>query len=158
MSNIGFPISEIFEIRDSLKEFSIQKRNRSFLCKPLMLAFVLILSISNLSIAQDKPQKVRFSGFLEYLSNTWIPQGELNSQLGLEEWQIQNGIYNRINFWYEPTKNLEFYVGMRNNFVFGPMITTYTDLFNLAGLSYSDLVTYDPGYLDLTFTIADSKS
>jgi hypothetical protein len=47
---------------------------------------------------------------------------------------------------------------MRNNFVFGPMYTTYSDLFGLAGLDYSELVTYDAGYLDLTFKIADNNS
>lgn len=125
-------------------------------------AFFLVLIIFLISVkytnAQTKPSKFRFSGFLEYLNNTWIPEGEIAQSLGINEWQMQGGIYNRFNFWYEPIANLEFYVGMRNNFVFGPMVTTYTDLFNLAGISYSDLVTYDPGYMDLTFTIADSKS
>lgn len=122
----------------------------------VLLFFILIPSLT--ANAQSKPKKFRVSGFLEYLNNTWVPEGELYQILEIDDWQMQGGIYNRFNFWYEPTENLEFYAGMRNNFVFGPMVTTYTDLFNLAGLSYSDLVTYDPGYLDLTFTIADSKS
>lgn len=119
---------------------------------------IIILCLSLSAHAQSKPKKFRFSGFLEYLNNTWIPQGEAYQAFGIDDWQMQGGVYNRLNFWYTPTTNLEFYVGMRNNFIFGPMITTYTNLFNLAGLSYSHLVTYDPGYLDLTFTIADSKS
>ena len=119
---------------------------------------IIILCIAFSTHAQTKPKKFRFSGFLEYLNNTWIPQGEVYKTLGLDDWQMQGGVYNRLNFWYEPTTNLEFYVGMRNNFIFGPMVTTYTDLFNLGGLSYSDLVTYDPGYLDLTFKIASNNS
>jgi hypothetical protein len=123
------------------------------------LSFILFLSFFTITVsAQTKAQKFRFSGFLESLNTTWIPQGDVYNTLGIDDWQMQGSIYNRLNFWYTPTTNLEFYVGMCNNFVFGPMLTTYTDLFNLAGLSYSNLVTYDPGFMDLTFTIAESKS
>ncbi len=122
----------------------------------LITLFLLIFSLQ--TNAQTKPKKFRFSGFLEFLTTTWVPQGELYKTVGIDEWQMQGAVYNRFNFWYAPVSNFEFYVGMRNNFVFGPMVATYTDLFGLAGLSYSDLVTYDPGYLDLTFTIADNKS
>jgi len=126
--------------------------------RKLFLAIFFIFCFSITSSAQTKTKKLRFSGFLETLNTTWIPQGELYSTLGINEWQMQGSIYNRFNVWYTPVKNLEFYAGMRNNFFFGPMYTTYNRLFDLAGLSYSDLVTYDPGYMDLTFTIADSKS
>jgi hypothetical protein len=124
--------------------------------KSIIIIFLVIISFS--ASAQNKQKKVRFSGFLEYLNTTWVPQGELYQTLDINDWQMQGGIYNRFNFWYEPTNNLEFYVGMRNNFIFGPMYTTYNDLFGLAGLEYSELVTYDPGYFDLTFTIADGRS
>lgn len=126
--------------------------------KVFSLLLLIILISASPTIAQTKAKKVRFSGFLEYLNNTWIPDGQLYQSLGIEDWQMQGGVYNRFNFWYEPTNNLKFYVGMRNNFLFGPMFTTYTDLFNLAGLNYSELVTYDPGYLDLTFKIAGNNS
>jgi hypothetical protein len=123
------------------------------------ISFILFLSFFTITVsAQTKVQKFRFSGFLESLNTTWVPRGEVYNTLGIDDWQMQGSIYNRFNFWYTPATNLEFHVGMRNNFVFGPMLTTYTDLFNLAGLSYSNLVTYDPGFMDLTFTIADSKS
>jgi hypothetical protein len=125
---------------------------------PKSVFVILFLILTLHTHAQNKPKKFRFSGFLEYLNNTWIPQGEFYQTVGIDEWQNQSGVYNRFNFWYAPIDNFEFYVGMRNNFVFGPMVATYTDLFNLAGLSYSNLVTYDRGFLDLTFKIADNKS
>ncbi len=136
----------------------IRNDNHQVNYKAFFLVLIIILISVSYTNAQTKPNKFRVSGFLEYLNNTWIPEGEIAQTLSINEWQMQGGVYNRFNFWYEPTSNLEFYVGMRNNFVFGPMVATYTDLFNLAGISYSDLVTYDPGYMDLTFTIADSKS
>jgi fluoride ion exporter CrcB/FEX len=121
-----------------------------------LLIFILVTTSATYS--QTKPKKIRFSGFLEYLNNTWVPQGKAYQTLGIDEWQMQGGVYNRLNLWYNPTTNLEFYVGMRNNFIFGPMFATYTNIFNFAGLNYSDLVTYDPGYLDLTFKIAGNNS
>lgn len=129
-------------------------RNDSF--KRILILLLLFISVT--TMAQTQPKKIRFSGFLETLNTTWIPQGELYQTLGINNWQMQGSIYNRFNLWYEPTNDLEFYVGMRNNFLFGPMYSTYKDLFGLAGLDYSELVTYDPGYLDLTFNISNNNS
>jgi len=125
--------------------------------KSSFIIFALSLTLS--THAQTKTQKVRFSGFVEYLNNTWIPpQNDIYKALGLTEWQNQSSIYNRLNFWYTPVSNLEFYAGMRNNFTYGPMVATYNNLFKQAGLDYTDLVTYDNGYLDLTFKIASDNS
>ncbi len=124
------------------------------------LFFVLILMLffnATPSLAQQ-PKKFRFSGFLEYLNNTWVPRGQIYKTLGIDNWQNQSGVYNRFNFWYEPAKNFGFYVGMRNNFIYGPMNATYNNLFDMAGLNYNEMATYDPGYLDLTFMIADGTS
>lgn len=144
---------------DNVSSSRFQFRKKSNICfKALSLILIFAFLITSNAQAQSKPKKFRFSGFLEYLNNTWIPQGEFYSTLGIDEWQNQSGIYNRLNFWYAPATNFEFYVGMRNNFVFGPTIATYNDLFGMAGLNYNELVTYDPGFLNLTFTIADNKS
>ena len=130
--------------------------------RSLFLFFILLLIISAIAIelkAQEE-KKFRVTGFVEYLNNTWVPYGEINKNLGFTEWQNQSGIYNRFNFWYAPTKNLEFYVGMRNNFIFGPLNDSYNDMFSMLKLNYSynDLMTYDNGYLDLTFKIAGGNS
>ena len=128
----------------------------------LFLFFILLLIISAIAIelkAQEE-KKFRMTGFVEYLNNTWVPYGEINKNLGFTEWQNQSGIYNRFNFWYAPTKNLEFYVGMRNNFIFGPLNASYNDMFSMLKLNYSynDLMTFDNGYADLTFKIAGGNS
>ena len=122
----------------------------------LLLLIILFSSFTSLSTAQS--QKFRFSGFAENLTTTWIPAQNFLNVISINGWQMQDGIYNRFNFWYSPVNNLEFNVGMRNNFYFGPMYNTYNQLFGLVGLDYGDLVTYDPGYLDLTFLIADGNS
>jgi len=147
-----------FTFQGISQSYLSRNENQLISFKTLSLFLVLFLFFATENQAQTKQKKLQFSGFLETLNTTWIPHGELYNTLGINDWQMQGSIYNRFNFWYTPVKNLEFYVGMRNNFFFGPMYTTYTNLFDLAGLSYSDLVTYDPGYIDLTFTISDSKS
>jgi hypothetical protein len=120
----------------------------------LSLLFIFALSAP----AQNGPKKFRFSGFLESLNQTWVPEGEFYTTVGIDEWQMQGTVFNRFNFWYAPTNNFEFYVGMRNNFAYGPLVATYTDLFGIAGLDYSELVTYDAGFLDLTFKWASDRS
>ncbi len=124
----------------------------------LLILFILLNNISTYSLTAQSHKVFRFTGFVEYLNNTWVPKGEIYKTLGIDDWQNQSGIYNRFNFWITPVKNLEFYVGMRNNFVFGPTIATYNNMFGLAGIDYNELVTYDNGYLDLTFKIADDNS
>jgi hypothetical protein len=130
-------------------------KNGSLIPFIAMTMFVVSLLIPNSSHAQ---KKLEMTGFLEYLNNTWVPQGQIYQTIGMSEWQNQSSVYNRFNVWWTPHQNLVFYVGMRNNFTFGPLLANYNDLFSKAGLNYNELATYDNGYLDLTFTIADGKS
>ncbi|PIF05799.1 MAG: hypothetical protein CSA36_05230 [Draconibacterium sp.] len=123
-----------------------------------ILIFILAGTLfSQSTFAQDNPQKVRVSGFLEYLNNTWIPDNSY-SNYGIDSWQNQTGIYNRFNLWYNPSANFEVYMGMRNNFVFGPTITLYNHFFQLAGTDYNKLITNDNGYFNLTFLITNDDA
>ena len=112
----------------------------------------LILSTLIFSLNASAQNKLRATGFMEYLNNTWIPSNTYQT-FGFEDWQNQSTIYNRINVWWAPTNNLEFQVGMRNNFTFGPLVAQYNKFFD-----YSKLVTYDDGYLDLTWLISSDNS
>jgi len=89
-------------------------------------------------------KKVETSGFLEFLNTTMAPP---NSAV----WQNMSGIYNRFNFSYYPTKTLQFHAGMRNNFVYGPLLAESYPV-------YKDLLTADPGYLNMTFDWASDSS
>ncbi len=115
-----------------------------------ILAFIIILLVIPFSISAQKT--LRATGFFEYLNNTWIP-GDTYSKFGFTDWQNQSTIYNRINLWYNPTDNIEFHAGIRNNFTFGPLVAEYNDF-----IDYSELVTYDDGYLDLTWKISSDNS
>jgi len=120
-----------------------------------LLIIILLFILPNLN-AQSK--KFRMTGFMEYLNNTWVPQGEVYKLLNINDWQNQSGVYNRFNFWYTPAKEVEFYVGMRNNFIFGPSIATFNNLFSIVGFDYNELATFDNGFMDLTFKYADDNS
>lgn len=115
----------------------------------ILLLVLLTVLISLNAIAQ---KKVRATGFFEYLSNNWVPS-DTYSSVGFDGWQNQSTIYNRINLWYNPTDKLEFHVGIRNNFTFGPLVTQYNKIIN-----YDELATYDDGYLDLTWKISGDNS
>lgn len=105
-----------------------------------------------LSINTSAQNKLQMSGFMEYLNNTWVPSNTYQTY-GFNDWQNQSTIYNRINVWWAPVNNLEFHVGMRNNFTFGPLVAQYNKFFD-----YGKLVTYDDGYLDLTWIISSDNS
>ena len=127
-------------------------RNLSF--KTLLLLILTFFAISNPAFAQ---KKVGAGGFLEYMNTTWIPDKGLKSY-GFDSWQMENAIYNRINLSWTPVKDLEFHAGVRNNFVFGPMVSTYNTFFESAGTNYSKLLTQDDGYMDLTWKISGDNS
>ncbi len=95
-------------------------------------------------IRVEAQKKTEVSGFLEFLNTTMAPA---NSAV----WQNMSGVYNRFNFNYYPVKNLKFQAGMRNNFIFGPLLAdTYP--------AYTDLLTTDNGILDMTFDWAQDSS
>lgn len=115
----------------------------------IIVTLYMIFLISLTSTAQ---KKVTATGFFEYLNNTWIPSDSYKA-VGFDGWQNQSTIYNRINLWYNPTNNLTFHAGIRNNFTFGPLVTQYNKIIN-----YDELATYDDGYLDLTWKISGDNS
>ncbi|NOX84469.1 MAG: hypothetical protein GXO86_00660 [Chlorobi bacterium] len=129
---------------------------------------ILLITFISPSFAQNtKPKKVRFSGFLEYLNNTWIPADSLLFPGGSENWQNLSVVYNRLNFWWYPVKGLEFHAGMRNNFEFGPLIAQYNRQLEMLHQqlpqlnfpsTYARLITTDNGLLNLTWDVASGNS
>lgn len=119
--------------------------------KSIRLIFIVCLTLI-FSINANAQKKFRATGFFEYLNNTWIPSN-MYQTFGFDDWQNQSTIYNRINIWWTPVTNLEFHTGIRNNFTFGPLVAQYNNFFD-----YTKLVTYDDGYLDLTWKISSDNS
>ncbi|RLD33372.1 MAG: hypothetical protein DRI72_05175 [Bacteroidetes bacterium] len=136
----------------------VNRRGFVIPAKTILALLIFLLTIS--PTHAQKPHKFRVTGFVEYLNNTWTPYSDINKSLGFSNIENQSGIYNRFNFWYNPTDNLEFYVGMRNNFLFGPMNSSYNDMFSKLKLNYNynELTTFDNGWIDLTFQIAGGNS
>lgn len=120
--------------------------------KKITLSIIIFCLTIVFSIQLNAQNKLRMTGFVEYLNNTWIPS-ETYKTFGFTDWQNQSTINNRFNFWWSPTSNLEFHAGMRNNFTYGPLVAQFNKF-----VDYSDLVTYDDGYLDLTWKISNDNS
>ena len=117
-----------------------------FKAKTFAIIIGAILNISSLGL--NAQPKLRMTGFLEYLNNTWIPSDTYKA-FGFDSWQNQSTIYNRINVWWTPTDNLEFHTGIRNNFTFGPLVSTYNKF-----IDYGELATYDDGYVELSWKLS----
>ncbi|NOY51503.1 MAG: hypothetical protein GXO88_13195 [Chlorobi bacterium] len=120
--------------------------------KKVMRISVLVLVFMLIGLNARAQKNLRMTGFAEYLNNNWIPSQTYKS-LGFNTWQSQSTIYNRFNFWWNPSNKLEFHVGMRNNFTFGPLVAAYNNLFD-----YAKFLTYDDGYMDLTWKISGDDS
>lgn len=124
-------------------------RSKTSSIKVISVIVILLLFIPQYAYSQ---KKVRATGFFEYLNNNWIPSSTYQT-IGFDSWQSQSTVYNRINIWYNPTNFLEFHTGIRTNFTFGPLVAQYNKLFD-----YTELITYDDGYLDLTWKISSDNS
>ncbi len=116
------------------------------------ISILLIISSLSFSANTFAQKKLQMTGFLEYLNNTWIPS-DTYQIFGFNDWQNQSTIYNRFDVWWTPNNNFEFQYGMRNNFTFGPLVAKYNEIFE-----YDNLITYDNGFLDLTWKICSNDS
>ncbi len=111
------------------------------------LRTVLILSITFLFAGQTVAQSgnnVSIKGFVEYNNTVWAPPLR-------QSWMELSGVYNRLDFNWFPSNHFNFQVGMRNNFNFGSMLARFSPL-------YSNYLTEDNGFMDLTFNLAHDSS
>jgi len=108
------------------------------------ILFILILSLNaNQLIAQDT-HMFTASGFLEYTNTSWdLPQSE--------QWSELSGAYTRINLNWYPSSNFSMHAGIRNNFIYGSMLTDFYPF-------YTQILTSDNGFMDLTFKLASDSS
>jgi len=118
-----------------------------------LLVILLLFLFGTTSAQSQKAEKFKWSGYLEYLNNTWIPQGPVYSAIGFDNWQNQTSINNRFDLWWKPVKGLEFNGGVRNIFNYGPLIANYNQFFD-----YTELATYSNSLVDMTFAIASGNS
>ena len=130
------PLSHKVYTKDSL----IKKR---LLQKNIFISvFLTILCLT--SYSQDKPKKFIVNGHLQNLNTVWIE--DIKSQ-----WYSMGSIYNRLNFKWYAHDNWKFSAGMRNMFTYGQLVYQNYPY-------YSDLLTKDDGYADMTRLIAKDSS
>lgn len=97
----------------------------------------------NLLPAQDGPDKLNVSGYLQNMSTLWIQKGN-------PLWQSMNTTTNRLDFkWYMHEK-ITLSASARNIFSYGQMVYNYP--------VYKELLIRDEGYFDLTTDLFSDTS
>ncbi|MCD4695564.1 MAG: hypothetical protein K8S16_04915 [Bacteroidales bacterium] len=96
------------------------------------------------SYGQDKPKKFIVNGHLQNLNTVWIE--DVKSQ-----WHSMGSIYNRLNLKYYMHNNWTFSASARNVMTYGQLVYENYPY-------YSELMTTDNGYMDLTGAIAKDSS
>ncbi|MBN1337696.1 MAG: hypothetical protein JXA03_00140 [Bacteroidales bacterium] len=119
------------------------KQNRNNRYQALIVLY-LLLTYPIIGTAENDPKKYSLSGHLQNMNTVWIPEGS-------ERWNNLNSTYNRLNFKWYAAKTMTLNAGARNLFTFGQLLYETHPV-------YSDLLTGDPGYLDLTGRIARDSS
>ncbi len=104
------------------------------------IVFVNQLLFLNFSKAQEK---ITVNGYIQNFQTIWKPQY-------LSKLQLSSSINNRLNFTFYPSEKLTANVSMRNIIEYGDFVSSIP--------GYSDLVTVDNGYLNLTKKIASGVS
>lgn len=107
---------------------------------------ILVICFAALGISaagQEKP-RMTLNGHLQNLNTIWITDAS-------QEWYSLGSIYNRLNFNWYLHENWTFAASARNVMTFGQLVYENYPY-------YTELLTTDDGYMDLTGTIARDSS
>ena len=102
------------------------------------ILLIIMFVISSIIPAQD----FQFSGYFDNVNSVWAIKDN-------PDWALNETVTNRMNFSYY-LGNLTIHAGMRNIFEFGDFLNLIPD--------YSEYLTTDPGYFNLTQKITSDKS
>jgi hypothetical protein len=108
-----------------------------------LVSAILIGILFSCAHAQEKSRAWTFNGHLQSLGTVWIQEWD-------ETWLTQTDIKNRFDLRWYPG-NFTLHVGMRNNFTFGMIPSMYYPYI-------TEQIEKDPGYLDMTWVLADDTS
>ena len=109
-------------------------RNILLLCTPLFLL------INSNSVSQSI---FEYKGYLQNTQTVWAPEQ-------IDNWVLSGSVLNRFDFFIYPTSALSINVGLRNLIDYGQMIQLTP--------GYSDFITKDEGYFNLTKKWTDGTS
>lgn len=113
-----------------------------------MIKNLLLFCLISSSIFANAQSKFTIDGRIEGMPVFWKMQGEDVSAIGLDAAKLYSysNLNSRININWYATKNIQFHLGLRTNYVFGDLV--YEINSKLDGL-YNSLYTEDPGWINL---------
>jgi len=106
--------------------------------------FICLMTITLLPAKSQDLKKAELSGHLQSLNTVWIQEPS-------SQWYSMGSVYNRLNFNWYMHQNWKFSTSMRNVFTYGQLVY-------LSYPAYSNLLTSDQGYMNLTGEIASDSS
>jgi hypothetical protein len=106
---------------------------------------LLTLTLASLhALPQESERSWRLNGHLQALETVWVPADS-------SRWQTMTSLNNRLDFRWDPTKQLSFHAGARNVFNYGQIIESgYPDL--------AEFTTADEGLVDMTWLWVNENS
>jgi hypothetical protein len=111
--------------------------------KTYFLLLTLILASLN-ALPQENERSWRLNGHLQALETVWVPADS-------SRWQTMTSLNNRLDFRWDPAKQLSFHAGARNVFNYGQIIQSgYPDL--------AELTAVDEGLVDMTWLWLNENS
>lgn len=100
---------------------------------------ILWLCIAN----KGQAQKFTMNGYVSNMQSVMFEEID-------DLWFSENLFHNRLNFKYYTTDKLVFTMEIRNRFIYGDFVKTIP--------GYSDFISSDAGYIDLSWLIVDKPS
>lgn len=107
----------------------------------LTILFPLILWLG--ITGNGQAQKFTMNGYISNMQSVMFEEVD-------DLWFSENLFHNRLNFKYYATDNLTFTMELRTRFIYGDFVKTIP--------GYSDFISSDAGYVDLSWLIADKPS
>jgi hypothetical protein len=109
------------------------------------LTTAFFLTVLNFSLfSQEKQKAIELSGYISTMESAMFDT--LSGTVFFE-----NIIHNRLNFKAYLSKNITFATEIRNRLITGDMVKTL-------GKSYSEMISLDPGLIDMSWNILDESS
>ncbi|MDZ7777778.1 MAG: hypothetical protein U5L09_20265 [Bacteroidales bacterium] len=104
------------------------------------IVWIILLLATN---AFSQGDKISLNGYIKSMQTVYAPE---ENTLLQQDILSDNLIHNRLNFRYYATPELTVALEARNRFMYGEIVRLFPD--------YGDMLDEDPGFLDLSKTIA----
>ena len=109
----------------------------------VMLFFGFAFMLNTAYSQEEKPRNWTLNGYVKYMQTISFTDID-------KDWITDNLIHNRLNFNWYITNDLQFSAQMRNRIYYGETVNVFPQ--------YSDIISQENGYLDLSVMVFEGES